>query len=70
MTKILENQRPTKIKKKVPKRKRTGFFKIMVIGFFSFSIVALIIGFAGAVFIYNKFSDELPDELPFSPKSK
>ena len=61
MTKILKNQRPTKIKKKVPKRKRTGFFKMMVIGFFSFSIVALIIGFAGAVFIYNKFSDELPD---------
>ena len=45
----------------MPKRKRTGFFKMMVIGIFSFSIVALIIGFAGAVFIYNKFSDELPD---------
>ncbi len=61
MSKILENQRPNKQKKKAPKKKRTGFLKMLVIGVFSFSIVALLIGFTGAFFVYHKFSDELPD---------
>jgi len=51
----------SKKKKKPSKKNPRGFFRWLLMGVFTISIVITLVGFTGALVTYYTFADDLPD---------